>query len=188
MNPYYTNVVSERARSSKRQLGHLQETHNLLKAARIPHWLAGGWAIDFLVGRVTRQHSDVDFAIWKDDWRRVEALLLAHEFTLRANEFPDETGRLVHKGTHFEFYLLQKNAAGDIVVGGRWTDWPFLDDCWNATGCLQGLLVQVMSPKNLLDGKQRWPEQEHGSSLRKKDQQDIDILRSYLARQLLDAL
>ena len=121
-----------------RQLGHLKETHNLLKAARIPHWLAGGWAIDFLVGRVTRQHSDVDFAIWKDDWRRVEALLRAHEFTLRANEFPDETGRLAHQGTHFEFYLLQKNAAGDIFVGGRWKDWPFSDDCWNATGCLQG--------------------------------------------------
>ena len=116
VNPYYTNVVSDRARSSKRQLEHLKETHNLLKAARIPHWLAGGWAIDFLMGRVTRQHSDVDFAIWNDDWRRVEALLLANEFTLRVNEFPDETGRLVHKGTHFEFYLLQKNAAGDI----RW--------------------------------------------------------------------
>jgi len=184
VNPYYTNAMRELARSSKRQLGHLQETHNLLKAARIPHWLAGGWAIDFLVGRVTRQHSDVDFAIWKDDWRRVEALLLAHEFTLRANEFPDETGRLVHKETRFEFYLLQKNAVGDIFVGGRWTDWPFPDDCWNATGCLQGLLVPVMSPKNLLDGKQRWPDQEHGSPLREKDQQDIDILRSYLAREL----
>ena len=36
VNPYYTDVMSERARSSKRQLGHLQETHNLLKAARIP--------------------------------------------------------------------------------------------------------------------------------------------------------
>jgi hypothetical protein len=111
VHTYYTNVVSERARSSERQLGHLKETHNLLKAARIAHWLGGGWAIDFLVGRVTRQHSDVDFAIWKNDWRRVEALLLAHEFTLRANEFPEETGRLVHKGTNFEFYLLQKNAA-----------------------------------------------------------------------------
>src|SRR5258708_16658483 len=80
VNPYYTNVVSDRARSSKRQLGHLKETHNLLKAARIPHWLAGGGAIDFLVGRGTPQHSDVDFAIWKDDWRRGEALLLAHYF------------------------------------------------------------------------------------------------------------
>jgi hypothetical protein len=90
----------------------------------------------------------------------------------------------VHKGTRFEFYLLQKNAVGEIFVGGRWTDWPFPDDCWNATGWLQGLLVPVMSPKNLLDGKQRWPDQERGSPLRKKDQQDIDILRSYLAREM----
>jgi hypothetical protein len=125
----------------------------------------------------------LNFAIWKDDWERVEALILAHKFTLREIEFPEETGRLVHKGTNFEFYLLQKNAARDIFVGGRWADWPFPDDCWNATGCLQGLLVPVMSPKNLIDGKQRCPDQEHGSPLRKKDQQEIDILRSYLAQE-----
>src|SRR5258708_32171748 len=77
VNPHYTNVVSDRARSSKRQLGHLKETHNLLKAARIPHWLAGGWAIGFLLGRVTRQHSDVDFAIWQGEWRWCEAPLLS---------------------------------------------------------------------------------------------------------------
>jgi hypothetical protein len=169
--------------ASKRQLAHLKDAHKLLKAAGIPHWLAGGWAIDFLMGRVTRQHSDVDFAIWKDDWQRVEALLLAHEFAPRTNKFPDETGRLVHKGTHFEFYLLQRNTAGDIFVGGRWTDWPFPDKCWSVAGCLQGLHVPVMSPKNLLDGKQRWPDQEHGSPLREKDQHDINILRSYLARE-----
>jgi len=118
--------VSERARSSERQLKHLKETHSLLEAARVPHWLAGGWAIDFLVGRVTPQHSDVDFAIWKDDWERAEALLLAHDFTLRANEFPEETGRLVHKGTNFEFYLLQKNAArlSSLAVAGQIGHFP----------------------------------------------------------------
>jgi len=168
--------------NAKRQLAHLKEAHDLLKAAVIPHWLAGGWAIDFLVGRVTRQHSDVDFAIWKGDWQRVEALLLAHEFAPRANKFPDETGRLVRKGTHFEFYLLQKNPAGDIYVGGRWTDWPFPDECWSATGSLLGLHVPVISPKNLLDGKRRWPDQEHGSPLREKDREDIDILDSYFAQ------
>jgi hypothetical protein len=167
--------------ASKRQLAHLKEAHNLLRAAKIAHWLAGGWAIDFLVGRVTRQHSDVDFAIWMEDWQRVVPLLLAQEFAPRTNKFPDETGRFVRKGTHFEFYLLQKNTAGDIYVGGRWTDWPFPDKCWGSTGCLQGLHVPVMSPKNLLDGKQRWADQEYGAPLREKDQHDINILHSYLA-------
>jgi Aminoglycoside-2''-adenylyltransferase len=105
--------------ASKRQLANLKEAHNLLKAAGIPHWLAGGWAIDFLVGRVTRQHSDVDFAIWKDDWQRVEAVLLAQELAPKTHKFPDETGRLVHKGTHFEFYLLQKNACFRVFARPR---------------------------------------------------------------------
>jgi hypothetical protein len=168
---------------SKRQLAHLMEAHNILQSAGVPHWLAGGWAVDFLVGRVTRQHDDVDFAIWKNDWQRVETLLHAHDFAPRTNKFPDETGKLVHKGTLFEFYLLEQNLAGDVFVGGRWAQWPFSDDCWSATGCLQGLRVPIMSPNNLFDGKRSWPSQPHGSPLRQKDQQDIELLCSHLARE-----
>src|SRR5258708_34075837 len=79
VNPYYTNVVSDRARSSKRQLGHLKETHNLLKAARIPHWLAGGWAFDFFVGRGNRRERDVDFSILEDDCQGGGTLLLSQQ-------------------------------------------------------------------------------------------------------------
>src|SRR5260370_25763007 len=85
VNPYYTNVVSDRARSSKRQLGHLKETHNLLKAARIPHWLAGGWANVVLVGRATRHHRHGDVPNCKADWPPAVGLLLAPQVTLMAH-------------------------------------------------------------------------------------------------------
>ncbi|MFD6077415.1 nucleotidyltransferase domain-containing protein [Streptomyces hydrogenans] len=33
-----------------------------LRAADVPHWVAGGWGVDVLVGRQTREHRDVDLA------------------------------------------------------------------------------------------------------------------------------
>lgn len=66
----------------------LPEVVALAKALMAPYtgtWaLCGGWAIDLWLGRVTREHEDVDIAVWLDeqrlyntdlaDWR-----LVAHE-------------------------------------------------------------------------------------------------------------
>lgn len=36
-----------------------------------PVWLRGGWAIDFFLGRLTRDHADIDwFALAEDGERR----------------------------------------------------------------------------------------------------------------------
>jgi hypothetical protein len=41
----------------------------------IPHWLFGGWAVDFHVGRLTRHHDDIDIAVLAADSSRVHTLL-----------------------------------------------------------------------------------------------------------------
>lgn len=39
-----------------------------------PWWVAGGWAIDLFLGRVTRAHGDLEVGVWRDD----QAPLRAH--------------------------------------------------------------------------------------------------------------
>jgi hypothetical protein len=47
---------------------------SLLSSLTVPYWIVGGWAIDLAVGRVTRDHADVDVmmlerdkhALWSD--------------------------------------------------------------------------------------------------------------------------
>ena len=47
---------------------------SLLSDLSVPYWIIGGWAIDLAVGRVTREHADVDVmmlerdkeALWSD--------------------------------------------------------------------------------------------------------------------------
>jgi hypothetical protein len=48
-----------------------------LSAAGVRFWLRGGWAIDFLIGAVTRAHADVDAVAWRRHRIRVQRALTA---------------------------------------------------------------------------------------------------------------
>lgn len=45
----------------------LEEALALMAGFPAPWCVAGGWAIDLFLGKVTREHSDVDIAIFRDD-------------------------------------------------------------------------------------------------------------------------
>src|SRR5690242_8731579 len=52
-------------------------------AARELGWaVAGGWAIDLFLGRVTRQHADVDIAVWRDEHERLREALPEWRFSI----------------------------------------------------------------------------------------------------------
>lgn len=54
-----------------------------LRAANAPVWLMGGWGVDALVGRQTRQHHDVDVLVAVTDLERLRIRLIELEFTLK---------------------------------------------------------------------------------------------------------
>lgn len=49
----------------------LQRTLGLMEGFPAPWCVAGGWAVDLFLGKVTREHGDVDIAIFRDDQRAV---------------------------------------------------------------------------------------------------------------------
>jgi hypothetical protein len=59
------------------QLAAIANVEALLDAAGIDHWLFGGWAVDFWVGRITRPHHDVDLAVLLVDRPAIHEALLA---------------------------------------------------------------------------------------------------------------
>ena len=62
---------------AEHQLGALSHLSELLGQHGIEYWLFGGWAVDFHAGRVTRQHDDLDVAVWSHDAERAHELLTA---------------------------------------------------------------------------------------------------------------
>ena len=67
-----------RARNlAEQQLAALAELGALLDRGGFDYWLFGGWAVDFHVGAVTREHDDIDLAVWLDEAQAIAALLEA---------------------------------------------------------------------------------------------------------------
>jgi len=61
---------------SGHQLDAIASLAHLFRERRIDSWLFGGWAVDFWVGQVTREHGDVDLAVRLGDRPDIHDLLL----------------------------------------------------------------------------------------------------------------
>jgi hypothetical protein len=47
----------------KQQLAALADVGERLGDGGFEYWLFGGWAVDFHLGTVTREHDDIDLAV-----------------------------------------------------------------------------------------------------------------------------
>ena len=54
------------------QLNVLGEINAIFSSLRGRFWLRGGWAIDFLLGKITRPHEDLDLVTWVRHRDRLE--------------------------------------------------------------------------------------------------------------------
>jgi hypothetical protein len=87
-----------------------------------PWWVAGGWAIDLFVGRVTREHGDVEMGVFRD----TQAAL--HEHLRRFKLFKAVDHQFVPWPTGDEIVppLFQIQAVDESLPGGELQ--LFLDD------------------------------------------------------------
>lgn len=60
----------------------LHQTAQLLADYHHDWAFCGGWAIDLFLNRVTREHKDVDIAVWRKDQRSIGKYLRRHGWTL----------------------------------------------------------------------------------------------------------
>jgi lincosamide nucleotidyltransferase A/C/D/E len=98
------------------------EILNLLEAHGIEVWLNGGWGVDALLGRQTRDHEDLDITVSAVDRGTLAAVMEAAGFTTHRvdNEFnwvvADPRGRMVD--IHLvDFSQTITDAAGTRLYG-----------------------------------------------------------------------
>jgi hypothetical protein len=109
------------------QLAALARIQEQLADGGIDYWLFGGWAVDFYVGEVTREHADLDLAVWLGDRGRIAALLEA-EGWVHVPE-PGEDGYTGYQrgGVRVELAFLARDERGGVHTplreGGR-GEWP----------------------------------------------------------------
>jgi len=159
------------------QLSALRDVVTALERSRIDYWLFGGWAVDFYAGAVTREHDDVDVAIWLTDVSRISALL--EEEGWHDLHDPDVDGGIAfgRGGVRLELTYLYEDADGEIYTPlldgtrGRWTSESLGGDI----RMLDGVSARLVSlgPLTRMKGRGRGDPEDAA-----KDRADFELLSS----------
>jgi Aminoglycoside-2''-adenylyltransferase len=162
-----------RAATQLQSIGWLQA---LFAEQGIDYWLFGGWAVDFHVGRVTRDHGDVDVAVWQADLDRIRVLLEA-QGRVHAGE-PGEDGYTGYerRGIRLELAFLACDEAGTVytpLLEGR-GDWP-VGSFGDTQAEVDGVRARVVGLASLIEDKSG---PRHDPAVLAKDRADVALLTS----------
>ncbi len=100
--------------------------HALFERHGIEYWVFGGWAVDFYAGSVTRQHDDIDVAVWAEDHDRIASLLAADGWKHAPEEGEDGYTGYERGGVRLELAFLARDEDGLVYTPlrkGR-AEWP----------------------------------------------------------------
>ncbi len=145
----------------------------VLRDAGVIAWIAGGWAVDALVGEQTRVHRDLDLAIRSEDLEIALGALfvLGYETSLDLRPV-----RLVVAMTDGRSIDLHPVTFGDDGVGrqpgddGRVFEYP--PDAFG-TGTIAGIDVPCLTAEQLVRFHLGYEPLDH-------DRQDMNLLRDRL--------
>ena len=151
-----------------------------LEAGGLTVWVDGGWGVDALVGRTTRDHADLDLAIDRDELARARFVFEELGFRHDPGVEPGLPARLVLRdaaGRQVDVHPLRFDDNGDgwqqlSDTGDDWGCYPA--DGLSAWGSIGGRRVRCLTAELQL----RFHE---GYELTSKDEHDLKLLREMSA-------
>ncbi|WP_227395963.1 nucleotidyltransferase domain-containing protein [Jeotgalibacillus aurantiacus] len=171
--------------NAENQLQALSDIGAISKTLGIAFWLRGGWAIDFLLGRVTRPHDDIDIVTWIDHRERLEIELeeAGYEKVPVKKEFCDRQSDFHKEDVDITFTYITRTAGGNLIMNGlpKWVWRP--ESLLAETFILEGITAQVIHPNQLLEEKEVY--EQIGRLPRKKDAVSKKILHRIIDEKLV---
>jgi hypothetical protein len=161
------------------QLCLIHELTTLLQAAQIPHWLFGGWVVDFLVGEITRTHDDIDLIIWRRDVPAFRELLGRHGYTGGDSPTgPELDARFFKQNQVLEVMFVHQQEDGNAY----WSDWRLPPGALAARhGHVEKITCPIVSPEVLLACKEVCLRETDDPAEQEKHRRDAARLRSLLS-------
>jgi hypothetical protein len=165
------------------QLRVIRKVVTVMRADDIPAWLFGGWGLDARIGRITREHGDVEFWVERVHAERSTALLVGAGATALTTQPPEEACEFVLDDVPFSTAYFDRWPDGSFSQPlGRWSDWLFPPGSFDDEPVtLDGTPVLAMSVSGMLAMKEQFPHLRNGRPWRQKDIADIAILRGLAA-------
>jgi hypothetical protein len=161
---------------AQEQLAAIRHLAGLFERDRIDYWLFGGWAVDFHVGHVTREHADIDIAVWQADLEAIGALLVADGWARSAE--PGEDGYTTYRrnSLNMDLAYLARGELDTVYTPlasgcGEWPPHSFGPEVRE----LAGTRAHVVSFASLLADKS---VRRDDLATAVKDAADVAVLRS----------
>jgi hypothetical protein len=174
-------AVNEKTRD---QLDRIRTITTVLAEGAQRAWLFGGWGLDARMGRVIRDHGDIEFWVDRNDAHHVRQFLVGGGATLLDTQPPAESAEYTWDGTWFSTAFFDARSDGTFTTAGRYDDWVFpVGSFPDEPVEFEGMPVLAMSVMGMLAMKEQYPHLRNGRPWRDKDIRDIELLRSMLADQ-----
>jgi hypothetical protein len=171
-------------RRAEGQLALIDDVLAMASEINAPVWLRGGWAVDFYLGGVTRDHVDIDWFAWARDASTVRTGLLHRGYTPIDQAPPEQQLDVARDGHELSFAWLGRDADGRVVVGGGpWAGQPWPVGMLDAPpGRIGSIVCPIISPAAQIEIKQMMPVWVPGRPRRAKDADDVVRLHAALRR------
>jgi hypothetical protein len=171
------------------QLRVIRKVIAVTRSEGIPAWLFGGWGLDARIGRITRQHGDVEFWVERINADRSKEALVRAGATALATQPPAEACEFTWDDVLFSTAFFDRQPDGSFSLLGRFSDWRFPPGSFgDEPAMLDGTPVLAMSVPGMLAMKEQFPSLRNGRPWRQKDIADIEVLRQLAARKTTDGL
>lgn len=145
-----------------------------LDGAGIRAWVAGGWAVDILVGHQTRPHGDLDLAIDAAQLPQLRELLEGDGFELSVDALPSRAELTARDGRILDLHPVEFDSTGAGVQHGLHGEMFRYGADGFTRGYLAGTEVPCLSARQQLAFRRGYP-------LRPVDHHDIALLERVLA-------
>ncbi len=125
------------------------DLYQYLLSQDVQIWVDGGWCVDALLSKQTREHADLDIALDHKDEQRMKELL--HERGYRIVQTNDKTqwNYVLGDGKHLvDVHVFGFDDAGNNVYG---TKYPL--ESLSGSGTINGVEVRCINPEWMLKFK-----------------------------------
>lgn len=139
---------------------------NLFASHKVDLWIDGGWGVDALLGRQTREHADLDIAMHHKDVPLIRSVLseLAYRDVPRDDTRDCNFVMGDDQGHEIDFHTFTFDDQGNLTFGS-----PYPCESLNGTGTIEGQSVRCITPE--------WMVKFHtGYSVDEDDYHDVKAL------------
>ncbi|MFG1943003.1 nucleotidyltransferase domain-containing protein [Nonomuraea sp. NPDC048826] len=139
--------------------------HGGLAAEGVPVWIDGGWCVDALLGRQTREHADLDLAVGREHAERLDDVLARLGYRpLSRQDTTDWNYVVAGSGGTVDVHVFAFDDQGAHTYGIAYPR-----DSLTGTGVIAGQEVRCIAAEHMFRFKTAYPPQA-------KDLQDVHAL------------